>query len=135
MLTGYKKHFPGICLMQDNDMSICSLAGQTYHIFQNLNIIILFNEQTSPYNLNIEKIIVILKFSLLDKFLISGQWETHVTLMVKCYTISSWKKLEFFDFHACTGHAWNNSFFKLGFTPCKTEQPLRGMELQEKEAQ
>ena len=26
-------------------------------------------------------------------------------------------------------------FFKVGFTPCKTEQPLRGMELQEKEAQ
>ena len=23
-------------------------------------------------------------------------------------------------------------FFKLGFTPCKAEQPLRGMELQEK---
>ena len=26
-------------------------------------------------------------------------------------------------------------FIKLGFTPCKAEQPLRGMELQEKEAQ
>ena len=26
-------------------------------------------------------------------------------------------------------------FFKLGFTPCKAEQLLRGMELQEKEAQ
>ena len=26
-------------------------------------------------------------------------------------------------------------FLKLGFTPCKTEQPLQGMELQEKEAQ
>ena len=26
-------------------------------------------------------------------------------------------------------------FFKLGFTPCKAEQALRGMELQEKEAQ
>ena len=26
-------------------------------------------------------------------------------------------------------------FFKFGFTPCKAEQPLRGMELQEKEAQ
>ena len=24
-------------------------------------------------------------------------------------------------------------FLKLGFTPCKAEQPLRGMELQEKE--
>ena len=23
-------------------------------------------------------------------------------------------------------------FFKLGFTPCKAEQPLQGMELQEK---
>ena len=31
----------------------------------------------------------------------------------------------------------NNYFFekKLGFTPCKDEQPLRGMELQGKEAQ
>ena len=28
-----------------------------------------------------------------------------------------------------------NTFFKLGFTPCKTEQPLQGMELQEEEAQ
>ena len=26
-------------------------------------------------------------------------------------------------------------FFKLGFTPCKDEQTLRGMEVQEKEAQ
>ena len=26
-------------------------------------------------------------------------------------------------------------FFSLGFTPCKTEQPQQGMELQEKEAQ
>ena len=26
-------------------------------------------------------------------------------------------------------------FFQLGFTTCKAEQPLRGMELQEKEAQ
>ena len=26
-------------------------------------------------------------------------------------------------------------FFQLGFTPCKTEKPLQGMELQEKEAQ
>ena len=25
--------------------------------------------------------------------------------------------------------------FYLGFTPCRAEQPLRGMELQEKEAQ
>ena len=25
-------------------------------------------------------------------------------------------------------------FFKSGFTPCKAEQPLQGMELQEKEA-
>ena len=27
------------------------------------------------------------------------------------------------------------SNFLLGFTPCKAEQPLQGMELQEKEAQ
>ena len=26
-------------------------------------------------------------------------------------------------------------FFKLAFTPCKADQPLQGMELQEKEAQ
>ena len=26
-------------------------------------------------------------------------------------------------------------FFKLGFTPCKAERPLRGMELPEKKAQ
>ena len=26
-------------------------------------------------------------------------------------------------------------FFYLGFTPCKTEQPLRGIKLQEKEVQ
>ena len=25
-------------------------------------------------------------------------------------------------------------FFKLGFSPCKVEQPLQGMELQEKES-
>ena len=27
------------------------------------------------------------------------------------------------------------AFFKLGFTPCKAEQPLWGVELKEKEAQ
>ena len=27
------------------------------------------------------------------------------------------------------------TFFKLGFTPCKAEHPLQGIELQEKEAQ
>ena len=26
-------------------------------------------------------------------------------------------------------------YFKLGFTPCKAEKPLQGMELQEKEVQ
>ena len=26
-------------------------------------------------------------------------------------------------------------YYQLGFTPCKAEQPLRGMELQEKETQ
>ena len=31
--------------------------------------------------------------------------------------------------------ACNFFFFKLGFTPCKAEQPLQDMELQEKEAQ
>ena len=27
----------------------------------------------------------------------------------------------------------NNIFLNLGFTPCKAEQPIRGMDLQEKE--
>ena len=31
-------------------------------------------------------------------------------------------------------HVWaRKAFFKLGFTLCKTEEPLQGMELQEKE--
>ena len=30
---------------------------------------------------------------------------------------------------------FNSIFYWLGFTPCKPEQPQRGMELQEKEAQ
>ena len=34
-----------------------------------------------------------------------------------------------------TSHDMLLFFFKLGFTPCKAEQPLRGMELREKEAQ
>ena len=29
----------------------------------------------------------------------------------------------------------SQAFFQLGFTPCKAEQPLRCIELQEKEAQ
>ena len=29
----------------------------------------------------------------------------------------------------------NNRFFKLGFTPCKAEYPLQGIELDKKEAQ
>ena len=29
----------------------------------------------------------------------------------------------------------DTDFFELGLTPCKAEQPLRGMELQEKKAQ
>ena len=34
-------------------------------------------------------------------------------------------------------YIWSRAFFKkkLGFTPCKTEQSLQGMELQEKETQ
>ena len=32
-------------------------------------------------------------------------------------------------------YSTKSSFFKLGFTPCKAEQPLRCIELQEKEAQ
>ena len=31
-----------------------------------------------------------------------------------------------------TFYLFNTPFFKLGFTPCKAEQPLQGMELQEK---
>ena len=37
------------------------------------------------------------------------------------------KRLQLFIHETC--------FFLLGFTPCKTEQPLRGVELQEKEVQ
>ena len=36
----------------------------------------------------------------------------------------------------CTNTNWKKYvFLKLGFTPCKTGQPLQGMKLQEKEAQ
>ena len=38
-------------------------------------------------------------------------------------TLALWWAVENFDFFF---------FFKLGFTPCKAEQPLQGMELQEK---
>ena len=34
-----------------------------------------------------------------------------------------------------TSRQHSNFFFKLGFTSCKAEQPLQGMELQEKETQ
>ena len=41
--------------------------------------------------------------------------------------------------HRCNVHKiqmnFKHFFFQLGFTPCKSEQPLRGMELQEREAQ
>ena len=40
----------------------------------------------------------------------------------------------FLDTFSCR-KCCKNFFFKLGFTPCKAEQPLQGMELQEKEAQ
>ena len=33
-----------------------------------------------------------------------------------------------------SGRLWLDFLFKLGFTPCKAEQPLRGMALQEKGA-
>ena len=33
------------------------------------------------------------------------------------------------------GQSFSFFFFKLGFTPCKAEQQLQGMELQEREAQ
>ena len=33
-------------------------------------------------------------------------------------------KMDYFDIY---------SFFKFGFTPCKAEQPLQGLQLQEKE--
>ena len=48
---------------------------------------------------------------------------TLITLMVE-RTSNLWNKLGHFVF-----------FLKLGFTPCEVEQPLQGMELQEKEAQ
>ena len=33
----------------------------------------------------------------------------------------------------CLWKYFRINFFKLGFTPCKAEQPLQGMELKEKE--
>ena len=48
--------------------------------------------------------------------------------------IDYWKESKYFSLLA---HFLVNdvqfSFFKLGFTLCKTEQPLQGMELKEKE--
>ena len=38
------------------------------------------------------------------------------------YSIDQWKKAM-------------SDFFQLGFTPCRAEQPLQGMELQEEEMQ
>ena len=32
------------------------------------------------------------------------------------------------------GDNWEGTLFSLGFTPCQAEQPLQGMELQEKQA-
>ena len=45
------------------------------------------------------------------------------------------KMLGWLDFNKTCTKWVNEVFFKLGFTPSKAEQPLRGMELQEKEAQ
>ena len=44
---------------------------------------------------------------------------------------------EFFRMYCYFRHIFVNAIFfhKLGFTPYKTEQPLQGMELLEKEAQ
>ena len=44
---------------------------------------------------------------------------------------------EFFRMYCYFQHIFVNAifFYKLGFTPYKTEQPLQGMELLEKEAQ
>ena len=42
---------------------------------------------------------------------------------------------KFLDFKGCTCYIFAFPFFLLGFNPCKAEQPLQGMELQEKEAQ
>ena len=39
------------------------------------------------------------------------------------------------DLFACLFILFLLFFFELGFTPCKAEHPLRGIELQEKEAQ
>ena len=37
--------------------------------------------------------------------------------------------------NSCKSNTTGTFFFLLGFTPCKTEQPLQSMVLQEKEAQ
>ena len=45
-------------------------------------------------------------------------------------------ELAFFSLQTIKGRTpCEDSFFQLGFTPCKAEQPLQGMELPEKEAQ
>ena len=40
-----------------------------------------------------------------------------------------------FKFKIISSFSTIDIFFKLGFTPCQAEQPLKGMELQEKQAQ
>ena len=50
------------------------------------------------------------------------------------YIVSSLGGSIAYTLFLCYLHFYN-FFFSLGFTPCKAAQPLRGMELQEKEAQ
>ena len=56
-----------------------------------------------------------------DYFIKRSNTKTHGTLQ---YTKVSFHT---YDYNSTT-------FFKFGFTTCKAEQPLRGMEIQEKEA-
>ena len=55
------------------------------------------------------------------------------TLQVQKLIMTSLKVGKIFFSYPCLGFLPEKK--NLGFTPCKTEQPLRGMELQEKLAQ
>ena len=61
-----------------------------------------------------------------------GNWcILHVQDAIYLFSIVFWKLF----YVQVSGWHFLFIFFKLGFTPCKAEQPLQGMELHEKEVQ
>ena len=62
----------------------------------------------------------------MNKNMVGLQWnhERHMEINIKLYLMQVKLLL-----------ALIQPIFKLGFIPCKTEQPLKGMKLQEKETQ